>query len=137
MNLNEKHAIDALVTKTGAKTGFHVEHILSRNDENLELFKNDEERFEQERNRLGGILLLKGKDNISSNNEPYEDKLKSYANTLYWNETLREDSYKSKLDMDALKKRHDLELTHLDQFGPDEVEQRHKLLYEVAKIIWS
>ena len=137
MNLNEKHAIDALVTKTGAKTGFHVEHILSRNDENLELFKNDEERFEQERNRLGGILLLKGKDNISSNNEPYEDKLKSYANTLYWNETLREDSYKSKLDMDALKKRHDLDLTHLDQFGPDEVEQRHKLLYEVAKIIWS
>ena len=48
-----------------------------------------------ERNRLGGILLLKGKDNISSNNEPYSEKLKSYANTLYWNETLRADSYKS------------------------------------------
>ena len=137
MNLNEKHAIDALVTKTGSKTGFHVEHILSRNDDNLKLFENDEERFEQERNRLGGILLLKGKDNISSNNEPYEGKLKSYANTLYWNETLREDSYKSKLDMVALKKRHDLDLTHLDQFGPKEVEKRHKLLFEIAKIIWE
>ncbi len=137
MNLNEKHPIDALVTKTGAKTGFHVEHILSRNDENLKLFDGDEERFEQERNRLGGILLLKGKDNISSNNEPYDDKLKSYANSLYWNETLRKDSYKSKLDMVELKKRHDLDLKHLDQFGPDEVEQRHKLLFEIAKIIWN
>ena len=61
MNLNPKHPIADLVTKTGAKTGFHVEHILSWNDENKKLFGGDEERFEQERNRLGGILLLKGK----------------------------------------------------------------------------
>ena len=37
-------------------------------------------------------MLLKGKDNISSNNEPYSEKLKSYANTLYRNETLRGDT---------------------------------------------
>ena len=61
MKLNPKHPMADLVTKTGAKTGFHVEHILSWNDENLALFDNDEEKFEQERNRLGGILLLKGK----------------------------------------------------------------------------
>ncbi len=79
-NLNPKHSLADLVTKTGAKTGFHVEHILAWNDANKARFGNDEERFEQERNRLGGILLLKGKDNISSNNESYEDKLKSYAN---------------------------------------------------------
>jgi len=59
--------------KTGTKTGFHVEHILSRNAENLDLFGKDEVAFEQERNRLGGILLLKGKDNISSNYESYSD----------------------------------------------------------------
>jgi hypothetical protein len=137
MNLNSKHPIADLVTKTGAKTGFHVEHILSWNDENKALFDNDEERFEQERNRLGGILLLKGKDNISSNNEPYREKLKSYANTLYWNETLRADSYKSKLDMAALKERLGLELEPLDKFGPDELEARHKLLFKLIGIIWS
>ncbi len=103
MNMNPKHPMSDLVTKTGAKSGFHVEHILSWNNENKKLFGGDEERFEQERNRLGGILLLKGKDNISSNNEPYREKLKSYANTLYWNETLRADSYKSKLDMKELQ----------------------------------
>jgi hypothetical protein len=137
MNLNPKHPIADLVTKTGTKTGFHVEHILSWNDENKALFNGDEERFEQERNRLGGILLLKGKDNISSNNEPYSEKLKSYANTLYWNETLRTDSYKSKLDMTELKNQLGLELEPLEQFGPDQLEARHKLLFKVVGIIWN
>ena len=139
MNLNMKHPIENLVSKTGPKNGFHIEHILARNEENLELFNNEEDIFEQERNRLGGILLMKGKDNISSNNEPYSDKLKSYANTLYWNETLREDFYKSKLDVEELKKKYNLnEITPInDKFGPGELESRQKLLFEMTKIIWN
>ena len=137
MNLNMKHDLSSLVSKTGAKTGFHIEHILAHNSENLELFDNDEERFEIERNRLGGVLLLKGKDNISSNNEPYSEKLKSYANTLYWNETLREDSYKSKLDIKKLKTDHQLELEPLSSFGPEALEKRQKLLFEIARIVWA
>ena len=136
MNLNPKHPIRDLVMRTGPTTGFHVEHILSKNKENLALFGNDEDHFEQERNRLGGILLLKGKDNISSGNEAYGEKLKSYANTLYWNETLRGDTYKSKLDMAGLIERHGLDLKPLDQFGPDELEGRHQLLFEIIKVIW-
>jgi hypothetical protein len=137
MNMNPKHPMSDLVTKTGAKSGFHVEHILSWNNENQKLFGGDEERFDQERNRLGGILLLKGKDNISSNNERYREKLKSYANTLYWNETLRADSYKSKLDMREFKKLHKLDLKPFDRFGPNELEARHRLLFEITKIVWN
>jgi hypothetical protein len=137
MHLNPRHPIVDLVTKTGAKNGFHVEHILSWNEENKALFDGDGEQFEQERNRLGGILLLKGKDNISSGNETYQDKLKSYANTLYWNESLRTDSYKSKLDMAALKDHYHLELEPLDHFGPDELEARHKLLFRLVVLIWG
>ena len=137
MNLNPKHPIYDLVNKTGAKTGFHVEHILSWNEENKKMFDGDEERFEQERNRLGGILLLKGRDNISSNNEPYSEKLKSYANTLYWNETLRADSYKSKLAIKDLCEQHKLDLRPFDHFGPDELEARHRLLFDIVKIVWG
>tara|TARA_Y100000589_G_scaffold328117_2_gene371517 strand:- start:418 stop:2250 length:1833 start_codon:yes stop_codon:yes gene_type:complete len=137
MNLNMKHSISDLVLKTGAKTGFHIEHILAHNEENMALFDGDEERFSVERNRLGGILLLKGRDNISSNNETYVEKLKTYANTLYWNETLREDAYKSKLDMSDFKSRFDLDLKPLNQFGPDELEQRQQLLFQIASYIWN
>jgi hypothetical protein len=80
---------------------------------------------------------LKGKDNISSNNEVYKDKLKSYANTLYWNETLRSDSYKSKLDFKQLRERYHLDLKPYDKYGPDEIDARHRLLFELTKTIWQ
>jgi hypothetical protein len=137
MKVSPKHPIQDLVTKRGEKTGFHVEHILSNNAQNRELFGNDEERFDSERNRLGGVLLLKGRDNISSSNEDYVDKLKTYANTLYWNETLRADTYKSKLDFKAFKSENELDFHSLDQFGPEELEYRHRLLFDLSSMIWN
>ncbi|HOV93217.1 MAG TPA: DUF262 domain-containing protein [Candidatus Kapabacteria bacterium] len=136
-NMEMKHSMYDLVVNTGTKNGFHIEHILSENKENLKLFGNDSERFDNERNRLGGLLLLKGKDNISSNNEPYTKKLKSYANSLYWNETLREDSYKSKLDFKKMIKKYKLNLHPMNKFGPEELEERQKLLFEIISIIWA
>ena len=136
-NMNMKHNFYDLVRNTGSKNGFHIEHILSSNEENLNYFDNNSEVFDSERNRLGGLLLLKGKDNISSSNELYEYKLKTYANTLYWNETLREDFYKSNLDFINLSKTYSLSFESYTQFGKDELEKRHKLLFDISKIIWA
>jgi uncharacterized protein with ParB-like and HNH nuclease domain len=138
MNMQMKHNFADLVTKTGSVNGFHIEHILAENKDNYSLFNNDEELFYRERNRLGGLLLLKGKDNQSSNDEVYKKKLKSYANTLYWNETLREDSYKSKLDLKDLIAKYKLNLKPIpNEFGPVELEERQKLLSSLIKIIWK
>lgn len=137
MKVSLKHPVQELVTKRGDKTGFHVEHVLSHNAQNLGLFGNDKERFDAERNRLGGVLLLKGRDNISSSNEVYADKLKTYANTLYWNETLRTDTYKSKLDFSAFQACHGLDFHPLDQFGPTELEYRQRLLFDLSALVWN
>lgn len=137
MKMKMKHSLQELVTLRGAKAGFHIEHILSRNDESLAAFDGDDDRFEVERNRLGGVLLLKGKDNISSGNEPYEEKLKSYANTLYWNETLRRDAYQSKLDFRDFAKSHGLPFRALDKFGQDELDERQRLLFDLSALIWG
>ena len=137
-NMQMRQPVEHLVTRTGSVNGFHIEHILSVNKENITLFGHDEEIFERERNRLSGLLLLKGLDNISSSNEKYENKLKSYANTLYWNETLREDSYKSKLDFTRMIQRFNLSnLKPMSTFGPDELEERHKLLFQICSHIWK
>jgi uncharacterized protein with ParB-like and HNH nuclease domain len=135
-NSGEKHPFGDLVTKTGAVNGFHIEHILSYNNDNIEIYQGDKERFEAERNRLGAVLLLKGKDNISSNNETYEHKLKSYAKTLHWNESLREDSYKSKKDFEVFMAKTKLKFEPYPSFGPDELEKRQNLLFEIAKHLW-
>jgi uncharacterized protein with ParB-like and HNH nuclease domain len=135
--MNMKHSFYDLVANTGSVNGFHIEHILADNEENLKAFGDEVERFERERNRLGGLLLLKGKDNISSSNESYQNKLKTYANTLYWNETLRQDSYKTKIDFSNMMKTYNLKFRPMDTFGPDELEERHLLLFELIKIIWT
>lgn len=134
--VQEYQSFADLVSKTGAKTGFHIEHILSRNDENLSLYKNDEDLFEADRNRLGAILLMKGKDNMSSGNETFKDKLRTYAKTLHWNETLRRDSYKSKKDFDAFQNESGIRFEPMDEFGPVHVEARQKLLFALAKRLW-
>lgn len=136
-NMNMKHSFYDLVANTGSVNGFHIEHILADNAESLQVFGDDQERFERERNRLGGLLLLKGRDNISSNNERYLDKLRTYANTLYWNETLRDDSYKSKIDFSTMMKKYHLKFRPMSQFGPAELEERHSLLFDLIKIIWA
>ena len=136
-NMQMKNTFYDLVQNTGVVNGFHIEHILALNEENLQLFNGNEEKFTSERNRLGGLLLLKGKDNISSNNEAYANKLRSYANTLYWNETLREDSYKSKLDFSSMIEKYKLSFRPMQVFGQSELEERHKLLYDMVELIWK
>ncbi len=131
-----RHPLEHLVTRRGAVNGFHVEHILARNDANTALFDDDQERFEQERNRLGAILLLRGNNNNSSGNEPYSSKLATYAGSLLWNETLREDSYKSKLDFTRFVEESALPFKPLSEFGPDQIEERQRLLFELCKLIW-
>lgn len=136
-NAEMQQSFHNLVRNTGHVNGYHIEHILAHNDENLSLFANDEELFERERNRLGGLLLLRGNANISSSNEKYTNKLRTYVQTLYWNATLHPDTYHSNLDLIQLKNKYNLNLRAMEVFGPEELEERHKLLADIIKIIWN
>lgn len=135
-NMQMKQKMYDLVLNTGSANGFHIEHILAHNKTNLNKFA-DEDEFEIERNRLGGLLLLKGRDNISSNNESYSNKLKSYVNTLYWNESLIDDFYANKNDLKGMMKKYNLSFKPMNDFGKDEIEERQKLLFDIANIIWK
>jgi hypothetical protein len=39
--------------------------------------------------------------------------------------------------MTALKNRYGLDLEPLDEFGPDQLETRHRLLFKLVEIIWA
>lgn len=126
-----------LIRNNGYVNGYHIEHILSYNEQNLAIFNNDTEVFERERNRLGGLLLLRGNTNQSSGNELYEDKLRTYVQTLYWNSTLHPDTYHSNIDLHLLMRKYNLNIRPMEVFGPEELEERHKLLADIIKIIWN
>lgn len=127
-------------TKTGNKTGYHIEHILSNNEQNLGYFESSDE-FNQKRNLLGGLLLLKGLDNISSGNEPYSDKLKTYSNGFLWGHSLCKDFYHSNKDFysfnELLKNNYGIEFKSYDIFNKKALEERNRLLYGLVKIIWE
>lgn len=115
----------------------HIEHILANRKENIAIFA-DEDEFNAERNRLGALLLIKGPDNQSSSDELYKQKLKTYSgNGTLLAQTLRKDFYKSNKGFDAFKSTYSLDFKWHDTFGKNEIELRHKLLYQIAKLIWS
>ena len=126
-----------LVRNTGLKSGYHVEHIMANNEESLAIFENDEELFQKERNRLGGLLLLKGKDNISSGAEKYENKLETYVGTNLFNQTLHPDFYHSNVDFRRFTDKYSLEFKPIHHLNNHTIEERTKLLFEITKLIWE
>jgi uncharacterized protein DUF262/uncharacterized protein DUF1524 len=131
------------VRGVGRGNAYHIEHILARNDESRRLFKKpdgklDEELFENERNRFGGLLLLAGADNQSSGNEKYIDKLKTYTGSApLLAQTLVPDFYKSNSAMKTFVEQSSLAFAAVPQFTCEALESRSELLYAMTKRIWS
>ena len=87
------------------------------------------------------MLLLKGRSNISSGNEPYSEKLETYSNGPIWGKTLCSNFYHSNPDFiefnNEMKASHNVEFKSYDTFDIHSMEERCKLLYEIVKIIWD
>jgi len=131
------------VSGTGKSNAYHVEHILARNDENRALFTDengdyDETLFENERNRFGALLLLKGQDNSSSGNENYVGKVRTYTGSApYLAQTLVPNFYKSNSAMKAFIQESGLEFVPVEQFNLEMLEKRSQLLYAIIRKIWN
>lgn len=124
------------VRNSGSKNGYHIEHILANNEENLQLFNGEEEEFQRERHRLGALLLLNNRNNLSSGNEIFEKKKDTYATTLYWNQSLRENFTKSKPNNREFLNRNNLNLAVKNKFDKNALEKRTSDLYKITRKIW-
>lgn len=128
---------------TRRKYGMHLEHIIASNEENKRLFTNDdgifdEAAYHETRNRLGMVLLLKDRQNESSNNATYSKKFVEYGQSDFiWNEWLVGDI-------------HVVDGRNLPNWGvkqifpaPDktfplnEVEGRQKAMFAAINAIWN
>ena len=135
--LNEYGNYYQLVLQAKGKDCYHIEHIITNNDVNIKLFK-DEEEFNSQRNRLGGLLLLKGRDNQSSGDELYSEKLKTYnVSGTYYAKTLLKDMYHKKVAFKEYIEKENLPFSSYDNYAATEIEERQKLLFELLKRIWK
>lgn len=126
-----------LVQKTRGNDVFHIEHIITNNEKNISIFK-DIDEFNVQRNRLGALLLLKGKDNESSGEELYQEKLKTYNVVgTYFAKTLLEDMYHKKVAFKQFIEAKQLNFKPYGTFTGNEIEERQKLLFNIIKLIWE
>lgn len=125
--------------------GMHLEHIYAYNDANRSLFKDpqtglfDEAVFEQTRNKMGMLLLLKDLQNISSNNDIYQDKLEDYKmSDIIWNQMLA--GHLPSVDIKVLPPEFQNAKVDPDPSGAfpkEEIDRRQRLFFEAFKKIWG
>ncbi len=144
------HAKEKLhfITHTGNRPayGYHIEHMFARNEKIYKQFLNDdgefdEKKFNDERNRLGAVILLKGNENIRTSNDIYKDKFNSYVNSGFlWNKILTDSINKASINScsNTIKQ-------HFKSYKPDEsgllpieaISERQHLLYLLIKEIYK
>lgn len=126
--------------------GYHIEHMFARNEKIYEQFLNedgefDEKKFNDERNRLGAVILLKGNENIRASNDIYKDKFNSYVNSGFlWNKILTGSINKASINScsNPIKQ-------HFKSFIPDEsgllpieaINERQHLLFLLIEEIYK
>jgi hypothetical protein len=126
------------------KAAYSLSNILTQHPKNRAMFTAngafDEAKFTQTRNQLGMVLLLKDKQNLSSNDEIYKDKQDTYAKSnLIWNELLvgHMDSIDTKnlpaeLSVETIKP-----VDCNGVFPLAAVDGRQRLVFEAIKRIWG
>lgn len=133
MNHDAWAGYDSLVN--GKK--YHIEHILAQNDENKRAF-GDEDYFYEQRDRIGGLLLLKKGDNEMSLDEVYSEKLKTYTNDTLFARTLTKNFYHNNSGLKDFKVNYKtIELCSIDKYDEEALESRHKLIFEICKVLWG
>lgn len=125
--------------------GFHTEHMFSNNEKIMEQFRDengeyDEKLFNDERNRLGAVILMKGNENIRSSNWIYKKKFKSYANSGFiWNRILTNSINPASLNncQDSIKEKFkNYEPNSEGLLEVEAIEERQLLLFELIKRIY-
>ena len=126
-----------LIKQTSGSVVYHVEHILARNDENKSWFE-DDDVFENKRDLLGSLTLLKGPDNQSSGSEEYKDKLITYMNVgTIWAKTLCENYKHSNKGLDAFCERYKIEFKSYERYDELAIRERFVLLMMLVRKIWG
>lgn len=131
--------------QTKRKYGLHLEHILAHNEDNHRQFIDpetqelDEERFNRIRNLLGMVLLLKDRQNESSNNEHFGHKFNRYTTSNFiWNQLMV--GHLDVVDSRNIPESWNIRIvkpTTENCFPEDEIIPRQKAVFSLINEIWN
>lgn len=120
------------------KDSYDIEHILSKNS--FAQYKNEfdsEEEFEDYRNKIGGLLLLRSSVNRSYGDKSYEEKVEHYysenllASSLYYKCYENNPRFLNYIGDSGLN------FKPYEHFGKAAIEERQALYEEILKSIYN
>jgi len=120
------------------KYPFEVEHIWAdKFDRHTDEFSNIFE-FQEQRNKMGDLVLLPKDFNASYGNMPYEEKIHHYYAQNSLAQTLHPMAYENNPSFRRVRESHGLAFrAHPESFTKAEIEARQELYLDLAKVIWS
>ena len=128
--------LEAYLMSSG-KNGYDIEHVIPDShapyisDFPLEL------DFKENRNRIGGLLLLPNSVNRSLQGLSYEDKLPHYLKENALARSLHEQAYERKPAFLRLIAERTLPFEFYAVFRKDQLENRQQLYIKLAEQVWS
>ncbi len=126
----------------GRAKPFDIEHIWPQRFERLKKWFSDSREFEEERNKLGGLILLPSTVNRSLGDRRFEGvRGKSHVygasgqNLLA--RSLHPSAYENQPDFRRLQEVTGLPFKAYESFGPKELKERQELYIRIAEWVWN
>lgn len=117
---------------------FEVEHIWAdKFDRHTDEFSNSFE-FQEQRNRLGDLVLLPKDFNASYGDMPYEEKVEHYFGQNPLAQSLHPRAYENNPSFRRVRDTYGLAFqAYPDSFKKADIEARQELYLDLAKVIWD
>ena len=119
------------------KYPFEIEHIWANHPEHHSEFSSDQ-AFADQRNKLGGLLLLPKDFNASYGDKPYSVKLAHYFGQNMLAKSLNPECYVHNPTFLSLRKEHNLPFSPIpDDFTIASFAERQALYQQLCELIWE
>ena len=139
---------DFIETESGQPSRYHeyvaqgdaryeVEHIWANRYEQHQDEFSHQANFLEQRDRIGGLLLLPKRFNASYGDLPYEEKLPHYNSQNLLARSLHELAYKNNPGFLDFNERSNLPFRSHQEFKRNDMEERGKLYQQLAARIWN
>ena len=121
---------------TTTKDPFEIEHIICNN---FEQYRNEFSRdeFDDWRNNIGALLLLRRSINASLSDKKYKIKLAKYCSANTYAASLDKQTYQNNPRFMRFVADKNLSFKPFDKFGKAEINQRIQIILELVNLIWN
>ena len=125
--------------KSQGKNLFGIEHIIGNDFEKFGSDFADKTEFNDYRDSIGALVLLRGSINSSLGKMDYAQKISTYCSTTgnIYAASLGEQTYHNNPPFIKFISENNLPFKPFKKFGKDEIQERVGLVVELVKLIWN